>query len=157
MGAIATRRPGSRPRTARRPRSGWRRCRARREERGDRAQRSLRMRRPRRRRAQARVWSQQPRATPGLGYRRMVRERVGDWRSAWQSALAGLGAGLLVLGVLQSAVLNPSYFAAQDRLFPAPHPDSRITLVALDQESEKNLGGYPLVSNAYHAQVIDYL
>jgi adenylate cyclase len=87
----------------------------------------------------------------------MVRERVGDWRSAWQSAVVGLAAGLMVFAVLQSAVLDPSFTAAQDKLFPAPQPDPRITLVALDQVSEKNLGGYPLISNAYHATVINYL
>ncbi|TMC88477.1 MAG: adenylate/guanylate cyclase domain-containing protein [Chloroflexi bacterium] len=86
----------------------------------------------------------------------MVRERVGDWRSAWRSALAGLAAGLLVLGVLQAGILDGPFFAAQDRLFPAPRPDPSITLVAIDQTSITNLG-WPLISNAYHAQVIDYL
>src|SRR5690348_10239630 len=92
-----------------------------------------------------------------LGYRRMVRERVGDWRSAWRSALAGFAAGLLVAGVIQAGLFNPTFAATQDQLFPAPPPDPRITLVALDQASANNLGGYPLISNAYHAQVIDYL
>ena len=46
----------------------------------------------------------------------MVRERVGDWRSAWRSALAGLGAGLLVFGILQAGILDGPFFAAQDRL-----------------------------------------
>ncbi len=87
----------------------------------------------------------------------MVRERVGDWRSAATSALAGLAAGLLVVVVIVSGVLYPSFFAAQDKLFPAPKPDPRITLVALDQVSANNLGGYPLISNAYHATVINYL
>ena len=87
----------------------------------------------------------------------MVRERVGDWRSAWRSALAGFAAGLLVAGVVQWGLFNPTFAATQDQLFPAPRPDPRITLVALDQTSANNLGGYPLISNAYHAQVIDYL
>ncbi len=86
----------------------------------------------------------------------MVRERVGDWRSAWRSALAGLAAGLLVIACLQTGVLDAPFFAAQDRLFPAPLPDPGITLVAIDQASVNNLG-YPLVSNAYHARVINYL
>jgi len=85
----------------------------------------------------------------------MVRERVGDWRSAWRSALAGLGAGLLVFGILQAGILDGPFFAAQDRLFPAPPPDPRITLVAIDSKS-KQLGTYPW-SNGYHAQVINYL
>ncbi len=87
----------------------------------------------------------------------VVRERVGDWRTALTSGLAGLAAGLLVAVIIFSGILNPSFFAAQDRLFPAPRPDSRITLVALDQTSANNLGGYPLISNAYHASVINYL
>jgi len=86
----------------------------------------------------------------------MVRERVGDWRSAWRSALAGLAAGLLVIAVLQTGALDAPFFAAQDRLFPAPLPDPGITLVAIDQDSVNNLG-YPLISNAYHARVINYL
>ncbi|TMC89285.1 MAG: CHASE2 domain-containing protein, partial [Chloroflexi bacterium] len=79
----------------------------------------------------------------------------GDWRSAWRSALAGLGAGLLVFGILQAGILDGPFFAAQDRLFPAPPPDPRITLVAIDSKS-KQLGTYPW-SNGYHAQVINYL
>src|SRR5258706_9243245 len=86
----------------------------------------------------------------------MVRERVGDWRSGWRSPLGGLAAGLLVIAVLQTGVLDAPFFAAQDRLFPAPLPDPAITLVAIDQESVNNLG-YPLISNAYHARVINYL
>ena len=87
----------------------------------------------------------------------MVRERVGDWRSAWRSALAGFAAGLLVAGVIQVGLFTPTFAATQDQLFPAPPPDPRITLVALDQSSANNLGGYPLISNAYHARVLDYL
>jgi len=87
----------------------------------------------------------------------MVRERVGDWRAALTSALAGLLAGLLVFAALQSGLLDGPFFAAQDRLFPAPTPDPGITLVALDATSAKTLGGYPLISNAYHAKVINYL
>ena len=86
----------------------------------------------------------------------MVRERVGDWRSAWRSALAGLFAGLLVIAVVQTGLLDGPFFAAQDKLFPAPPPDSRITLVAIDKQSKKQLGAYPW-SNGYHAQVINYL
>jgi adenylate cyclase len=86
----------------------------------------------------------------------MVRERVGDWRSTWRSVLAGLLAGLLVAGLSQITILNSSFYAAQDRLFPAPRPDQQITLVAIDQPSANNLGGYPLL-NSYHAQVISYL
>jgi adenylate cyclase len=87
----------------------------------------------------------------------MVRERVGDWRLAWRFALAGVLAGLLVVTLAQTAFTAGAFDAAQDRLFPAPAPDPRITLVAIDQTSANNLGGYPLVSNAYHAQVINYL
>ena len=86
----------------------------------------------------------------------MVRERVGDWRSAWRSALAAFAAGLLIFGSLQAGVLDGPFFATQDKLFPAPAPDPRITLVALDQTSANNLG-YPLNSNTYHATVINYL
>ena len=87
----------------------------------------------------------------------MVRERVGDWRSAWRSVLAGLAAGVLAAGMLLIGVLESPFVAAQDQLYPAPKPDPNITLVALDQTSANNLGGYPLLSNADHATVIDYL
>ena len=87
----------------------------------------------------------------------MVRERVGDWRLAWRFALAGLIAGVLVIALAQTGVTSGTFDSGQDRLFPAPAPDPRITLVAIDQTSADNLGGYPLVSNAYHAQVINYL
>src|SRR6266446_4890907 len=87
----------------------------------------------------------------------MVRERVGDWRLAWRFALAGVIAGIMVIALAQTGVTNGTFDNAQDRLFPAPAPDSRITLVAIDQTSADNLGGFPLVSNAYHARVIDYL
>ena len=87
----------------------------------------------------------------------MVRERVGDWRAALTSAFAGLMAGLLIFAAIQSGLLDGPFFAAQDRLFPAPKPDPGITLVALDANSAQTLGGYPLISNAYHAQVINYL
>src|SRR5205823_6082855 len=87
----------------------------------------------------------------------VVRERVGDWRLSWRFALAGLLAGLLVIAIAETGVTSGTFDAAQDRLFPAPAPDSRITLVAIDQKSANNLGGFPLVSNAYHAQVINYL
>jgi len=87
----------------------------------------------------------------------MVRERVGDWKLAWRFALAGLLAGILVIALAQTGVTAGTFDAGQDQLFPAPVPDPRITLVAIDQTSANNLGGYPLVSNAYHAQVINYL
>jgi len=87
----------------------------------------------------------------------VVRERVGNWGSAITSAVAGLVAGLIAFGALQSGLLDGPFFAAQDKLFPAPTPDAGITLVALDGKSATQLGGYPLVSNAYHAQVINYL
>jgi adenylate cyclase len=87
----------------------------------------------------------------------MVRERVGDWRLSWRFALAGLAAGLLVIALAQTGLSAGTFDAAQDRLFAGPAPDPRITLVAIDQTSADNLGGYPLISNAYHAHVIDYL
>ena len=86
----------------------------------------------------------------------MVRERVGDWRSAWRSALAGLAAGLLVIGVLETGILDGPFFAAQDRLFPAPPPDNGITLVAIDSASKPRLAAFPW-TNEYHARVINYL
>jgi adenylate cyclase len=87
----------------------------------------------------------------------VVRERVGDWKLAWRFALAGLAAGVLVIITASTGVTAGTFDGAQDRLFPAPAPDSRITLVAIDQLSADNLGGYPLISNAYHAEVINYL
>jgi class 3 adenylate cyclase/CHASE2 domain-containing sensor protein len=87
----------------------------------------------------------------------MVRERVGDWKLSWRFALAGLAAGVLVIILASTGVLTGTFDGGQDQFFPAPAPDSRITLVAIDQTSADNLGGYPLVSNAYHAQVINYL
>jgi CHASE2 domain-containing sensor protein len=87
----------------------------------------------------------------------MVRERVGDWRLAWRFALAGVVAGLLVTLLIQTGITSSTFDAGQDQLFPAPLPDSRITLVALDQVSADRLGGYPLVNNDYHAIVINYL
>jgi adenylate cyclase len=86
----------------------------------------------------------------------MVRERVGDWRLAWRFALAGFLAGLLVIALAQTAVTGGTFDAAQDRLFPAPKPDPQVTLVAIDTPTQNNLGIYPF-SNAYHAQVINYL
>src|SRR5207249_4554989 len=87
----------------------------------------------------------------------MVRERVGGWRLAWRFALAGVIASILVIALAQTGVTNGTFDNGQDRLFPAPAPDPRITLVAIDQTSAQNLGGFPLVSNDYHAQVINYL
>ncbi len=95
----------------------------------------------------------------------MVRQRVGDWRQSWRFALAALAAGLLVvvMGAGANAApnsvlggINRPYFAAQDLLFPAPAPDPRVTLVAIDSKSQGDLGAYPW-SNAYHAKVINYL
>ncbi len=86
----------------------------------------------------------------------MVRERVGDWRLAWRFALAGLIAGMLVTAFGYFGVINRSFDAAQDQQFPAPSPDPRITLVAIDQKSNDRLGTYPWL-NSYHAKVINYL
>ncbi|TMF43008.1 MAG: adenylate/guanylate cyclase domain-containing protein [Chloroflexi bacterium] len=86
----------------------------------------------------------------------MVRERVGDWRLAWRFALAGLIAGMLVTAFGYFGVINRSFDAAQDQLFPAPSADPRITLVAIDQRSNDSLGAYPWL-NSYHAKVINYL
>src|SRR5713101_6946762 len=86
----------------------------------------------------------------------MVRERVGDWRLAWRFALAGLIAGMLVTAFGYLGVINRSFDAAQDQLFPAPPADPRITLVAIDQRSKDDIGAYPWL-NSYHAKVINYL
>ena len=86
----------------------------------------------------------------------MVRERVGDWRSAWRFGLAGLLAGVLVASIAPLGVFDGPFFAAQDQLFPAPAPDPQIALVALDSASEKRTDLYPL-ANSYHAAVINYL
>src|SRR6266404_409737 len=86
----------------------------------------------------------------------MVRERVGDWRLAWRFALAGLIAGMLVTAFGYFGVINRSFDAAQDQLFPAPSADPRITLIAIDQHSKDDLGAYPWL-NSYHARVINYL
>src|SRR5919206_3179032 len=87
----------------------------------------------------------------------MVRERVGDWTQAWRFALAGLLAAILVIALGSTAITAAPFAGGQDQLFPAPAPDPRSTLVALDQASANNLGGYPLVSNDWHADVISYL
>src|SRR6185437_6250762 len=87
----------------------------------------------------------------------MVRERVGDWKLSWRFALAGFIASVLVAILSSTGILAGTFDGGQDRLFPAPAPDSRITLVALDQVSANRLGGYPLISNVYHAQVLSYL
>jgi len=86
----------------------------------------------------------------------MVRERVGDWRLAWRFVLAGLLAGLLVVGLGQVGVIKGPFDAAQDQLFPAPAPDPRITFVAIDSNTQRALGAFPW-NNSYHAKVIDYL
>jgi len=86
----------------------------------------------------------------------MVRERVGDWRSAWQFALAGLLAGVLVVATSQTTVVAPLFFALQDQLFPAPAPSSQVTLVALDSTAATPFGPFPW-GNDVHAKVINYL
>src|SRR5713226_2548535 len=88
----------------------------------------------------------------------MVRERVGDWRSAWRFALAGLIAGVLVVATSQTTVVAPLFFALQDQLFPTPEPSSQVTLVALDSTAQRstNFGPFPW-SNDVHARVINYL
>jgi CHASE2 domain-containing sensor protein len=73
----------------------------------------------------------------------MVRERVGDWRSAWRFALAGLLAGLLVVATSQTTVAAPLFFALQDQLFPVPAPSDQVTLVALDSAAAKPFGPFP--------------
>jgi adenylate cyclase len=86
----------------------------------------------------------------------MVRERVGDWRSAWRFALAGLLASVLVAAASQTAVVAPLFYALQDQLFPVPAPSSQVTLVALDSTAAKPFGPYPW-GNDIHAKVINYL
>ncbi|MHB8610850.1 MAG: CHASE2 domain-containing protein [Candidatus Dormibacteraceae bacterium] len=86
----------------------------------------------------------------------MVRERVGDWRSAWLFALAGLLAGVLVVATSQTAVVAPLFYALQDQLFPAPVPSTEVTLVALDSTAARPFGPYPW-GNDIHAKVINYL
>ena len=87
----------------------------------------------------------------------MVRERVGDWRQAWRFALAGVMGSVLVIALASTGIAAGPFAGAQNRLFPAPAPDPQITLVAVDQDSARNLGGFPLTSNDYHAAVINYL
>ena len=99
--------------------------------------------------------------TPGrteLTYRRMVRERVGDWRSVWRFALAGVLAGLLVAATSQTTVAAPIFFALQDQLFPVPAPSPQVTLVALDSVAARaqTFGPFPW-GNSIHARVINYL
>ncbi|HKB32712.1 MAG TPA: adenylate/guanylate cyclase domain-containing protein [Candidatus Dormibacteraeota bacterium] len=86
----------------------------------------------------------------------MVRERVGDWRSVWRFALAGLLASVLVVATSQTAVVAPLFYALQDQLFPAPPPSSQVTLVALDSTAATPFGPYPW-GNDIHAKVINYL
>jgi adenylate cyclase len=88
----------------------------------------------------------------------MVRERVGDWRSAWRFALAGLLAGALVVATSQTTVVAPLFFALQDQLFPAPPPSPQVTLVALDSTAaaDSHFGAFPW-TNDVHAKVINYL
>src|SRR5260221_5669202 len=88
----------------------------------------------------------------------MVRERVGDWRSAWLFALAGLLASVLVVATSQTPVVAPLFYALQDQLFPTPEPSSQVTLVALDSTAQRStsFGPFPW-SNDVHAKVISYL
>src|SRR4029077_13856818 len=86
----------------------------------------------------------------------MVRERVGDWRSVWRFALAGLLAGALVVATSQTTVAAPLFFALQDQLFPAPAPSPQVTLVALDSTAAEPFGPFPW-GNDVHAKVINYL
>ncbi len=86
----------------------------------------------------------------------MVRERVGDWRSVWRFALAGLIASVLIVATSQTTVVAPLYFALQDQLFPVPPPSSQVTLVALDSASAEPFGPFPW-GNDVHATVINYL
>src|ERR1044072_8985573 len=87
----------------------------------------------------------------------MVRERVGDWRQAWRFDLAGVMGSVLVIALASTGIAAGPFAGAQNRLFPAPAPDPQITLVPIDQDSARNLGGSPLTSNDYHATVINYL
>jgi adenylate cyclase len=86
----------------------------------------------------------------------MVRDRVGDWRSIWRFALAGLVASALVVVTSQTTVAAPLFFALQDQLFPAPAPSPQVTLVALDSTAAQPFGPYPW-TNDIHARVINYL
>src|SRR5260370_2843970 len=63
---------------------------------------------------------------------------------------------MLVTAFGYVGLINRSFDAAQDQLFPAPSPDPRITLVAIDQKSNDRLGTYPWL-NSYHANVFNYL
>src|ERR1700682_3001131 len=86
----------------------------------------------------------------------MVRERVGDWRLAWRSAVAGLLAGLLVLALSSIGLVDSPFQAAQDQLFPGPPPDPSIAFVEVDSRSQKALGTFPW-QNSYNARVVNYL
>ncbi|MHB8587888.1 MAG: CHASE2 domain-containing protein [Candidatus Dormibacteraceae bacterium] len=88
----------------------------------------------------------------------MICERVGDWRSVWRVALAGLLASVLVVATSQTTVVAPLFFALQDQLFPVPAPSPQVTLVALDSTAEKatHFGPFPW-GNDVHAQVTSYL
>ncbi len=70
--------------------------------------------------------------------------------------MAGLAAALLVAGAIRFGVLAGPYANLQDRLFPAPPPAPYITLIAIDQDSQRQLGAWPW-SNLFHSRVIDYL
>jgi hypothetical protein len=72
---------------------------------------------------------------------------VGDWRSAWRFALAGMLAGFLVVATSQTAVVAPLFFGLQDQLFPAPEPSSQVTLVALDSTAARPFGPYPALGD----------
>lgn len=88
----------------------------------------------------------------------MVRPSLVDPSTAWRGVAAGLGAGGLVLGAFLSGVLGGPYDALQDRLWPAAAPSQEVTLVALDQTSEREIARHDWpISNSFHAQVIDSL
>lgn len=62
----------------------------------------------------------------------MVREREGDWRSAWRFALAGRLAGLLVVAISQTSVETPLFYALQDQLFRV----LRVTAIREGRDSQ---------------------
>ncbi len=87
-----------------------------------------------------------------------MRERVGDWRSAWRFAFAGLLASVLVVATSQTAVVAPLFYGLQDQLFPTPPPSPQVTLVALDSTAQARdpFGPFPW-GNDVHAKEINYL
>jgi class 3 adenylate cyclase/CHASE2 domain-containing sensor protein len=90
----------------------------------------------------------------------MVRQNLVGYRTAWRGTAAGLVVGVVLALVSWLGLLTGPYTALQDSLFPAPAPNSEITLVAADQSSEEAFlganGAFPW-SNKFHATVIDNL